>query len=132
MTRLIDELINEFTQQLQSRRDDLIEDISAQLSPEGRERLRGLYGGTRDQGDESVADLLADLGIATIRAEAAELADIEGALTRLNNRTFGICADCGKEIALARLQAYPTAKRCLECQQQYEDTRGGKDSTPSL
>ncbi len=132
MSDITDELANEFLTQLQARRDDLLTHISAQLSPEGRERLRGLYGGTRDQGDDSVSDLLADVGIATIRAEATELADIEGALNRLNNRTFGVCMDCGKDIELARLQAYPTAKRCLACQNKYEDTRGGKDKTPSL
>ncbi len=132
MKKLTSEILKEISQQLQSRREDLLTHISAQLSPEGRERLRGVHDSTHDQGDESVAALLADLGIATIRAEAAELSDIEGALNRINNHTFGVCVDCGKEIAPARLQAYPTAKRCLACQQQYEDTRGGKDSTPSL
>lgn len=132
MSQITNDLLKEFSRQLQSRREDLLTQISAQLSPEGRERLRGVHGSTHDQGDESVAALLADLGIAAIRAEASELADIEGALNRINNHTFGVCVDCGKEIALARLQAYPTAKRCLACQQQYEDTRGGKDSTPSL
>lgn len=132
MSSIPEELATELAERLRARRSELLNEISAQLSSEGREQLHGMYSGARDQGDESVADLLADLGIATMRAEASELADIEAALNRLNNRTFGVCVDCGEDIAPERLQAYPTAKRCVECQKQHETTRGGKDRTPSL
>lgn len=32
----------------------------------------------------------------------------------------GLCCDCGIDIEPRRLEAYPTAKRCLGCQQEYE------------
>lgn len=132
MNSIPEDLATELAERLRARRSELWGEISEHLSSEGRERLRGMYGGARDQGDESVADLLADLGIATMRAEASELTDIEGALNRLRNRTFGVCADCGEDIAPERLRAYPTAKRCLECQKRHEANYGGKDRTPSL
>lgn len=132
MTQLYNELLHDFTQRLQARREELLTDISIYLGPEGRERFRGEYSTARDQGDESVTNLLSDLGIATVRAEATELADIEQALIRISNRTFGACVDCGEAIAIERLQAYPTAKRCLDCQKRKEDRRGGPDNTPSL
>jgi DnaK suppressor protein len=45
------------------------------------------------------------------------LRDIEGALDRLENGTYGRCADCGAEIPAARLRAMPSADRCRECQE---------------
>ena len=48
--------------------------------------------------------------------ETAELGDIEAALERLDAGTYGQCSECGVAIAPARLNAYLTAKRCIDCQ----------------
>jgi DnaK suppressor protein len=48
--------------------------------------------------------------------ETAELGDIEATLERMDAGTYGQCTDCGVRIAPARLNAYPTAKRCIDCQ----------------
>lgn len=48
--------------------------------------------------------------------ETAELGDIEAALERIQAGSYGQCADCGVTIPPARLNAYPTAKRCIACQ----------------
>jgi DnaK suppressor protein len=48
--------------------------------------------------------------------ETAELGDIEAALERLDAGTYGQCSECGAIIPPARLNAYPTAKRCIDCQ----------------
>jgi len=49
-----------------------------------------------------------------------QLADIDAARARLADGTYGMCLDCGNDIPFARLQAYPAAKRCVECQRKYE------------
>ena len=36
---------------------------------------------------------------------------------------YGVCIDCGTAIDFKRLEAYPTAKRCIACQQRRERTR---------
>jgi DnaK suppressor protein len=55
--------------------------------------------------------------------ETAELGDIEAALERLYAGTYGQCTDCGVTIPPARLNAYPTAKRCIDCQTVAEQRR---------
>ncbi len=55
--------------------------------------------------------------------ETAELGDIEAALARLQAGTYGQCTDCGVTIPPARLNAYPTAKRCIDCQSLVEKNR---------
>ena len=55
--------------------------------------------------------------------ETAELVAIDAALERLQVGTYGLCTDCGVAILPARLQVYPTAKRCIDCQSAAEQHR---------
>ncbi len=48
--------------------------------------------------------------------ETAELGDIDAALERIRAGSYGTCTDCGVSIPALRLSAYPTAKRCIDCQ----------------
>ena len=47
-----------------------------------------------------------------------EIADIEEALTAIDEGTYGVCTECGKEIPMERLEALPTATTCVEHAQQ--------------
>ncbi len=57
------------------------------------------------------------------RGEAERLAadlqesldDVERALRRMADGTYGTCERCGRPIGEARLEAMPTARRCLDC-----------------
>lgn len=42
------------------------------------------------------------------------LGEIEGALARLGDGTYGLCEVCGRPIPAGRLEARPTATRCME------------------
>ncbi len=55
--------------------------------------------------------------------ETAELGEIDVALERIDAGTYGQCTDCGVSIPPARLNAYPTAKRCIDCQTVAEQSR---------
>ncbi len=52
--------------------------------------------------------------------ETAELMAIEAALQRLARGGYGQCLDCGAALPEARLQACPTALRCMACQTRVE------------
>jgi DnaK suppressor protein len=43
------------------------------------------------------------------------LNDVEAALVKLDNGTFGTCEGCGQPIAPARLEAKPAARLCMDC-----------------
>lgn len=47
--------------------------------------------------------------------ERKELNDINNALQRIENKTFGICIECGEEIGGKRLEALPTTTLCMNC-----------------
>jgi RNA polymerase-binding protein DksA len=48
------------------------------------------------------------------------LADIDAALRRIEDGTYGICTSCGKRIAEERLEARPWATLCIDCQRERE------------
>ena len=43
------------------------------------------------------------------------LSDVEDAIVKLDNGTFGTCEGCGQPISPDRLEAKPAAKLCMEC-----------------
>ena len=85
----------------------------------------------RDLEDDSFSNLVVDVNLAEIDRDADELRRIDGALARINEGSYGFCESCGQEIPEARLQAEPTALRCVQCQDLYEKTHAG-NGTPRL
>jgi len=52
--------------------------------------------------------------------ERAKIKDIDDALARLGDRSYGICESCGLEIGEERLEALPFTRVCRDCQQDRE------------
>lgn len=125
-------LVNTLEQQMIRRREQLRDDILGHLGASGDDALVELHGQVRDSGEESMADMLADISIASIEQESREIAAIEAALVRIRNGRYGECVDCGQEVGEQRLQANPSAARCYDCQDRAEDNRSEVDGTPSL
>ena len=48
------------------------------------------------------------------------LAQIDAALKRIDDGTYGVCAGCGREIVTERLEAYPWAALCIDCKREVE------------
>jgi RNA polymerase-binding transcription factor DksA len=109
---------------LTERKDPLREEIRVGLRRMRTEGYEELLSGTSDAGDRSVAKLVTDVKNAEVARDAAELQDVFDAETRAAAGTYGTCIDCGLQIPYGRLLAYPTAKRCLRCQQIREASRG--------
>ncbi len=50
-----------------------------------------------------------------IHNEEAILADVQGALERIEDGVYGTCTECGGKIADARLEALPYTPYCIDC-----------------
>lgn len=104
--------------QLQQRRAQMVADLRDESrSDEGTLAVRSHRGETDD---DAVIEAMDAVEIASTARDAAELAAIDSALQRLDSPDYGVCIDCGADIATARLLAEPTALRCTTCQQRYE------------
>ena len=105
---------------LRARQRELRGEVAAQLKTQDDPRLVGLRNRMEDTDDWAVADAMASMDISLVSRDLAVLAEIEGALGRLADGTYGECVDCGTEIPYARLAAYPAAIRCVACQSRLE------------
>ncbi|HEV7735290.1 MAG TPA: TraR/DksA family transcriptional regulator [Candidatus Binatia bacterium] len=61
--------------------------------------------------EDRMAGLLSHLDTRGRRA----IEDIDAALDRIADETFGMCVDCEEDIPVERLRVIPTAVRCVEC-----------------
>jgi RNA polymerase-binding protein DksA len=121
MTSSLDrDQLRQLNQDLRERLLQLQKEIHQELLQSDNEQYIELAGQVHDTAEESVADLLADVNLAIVDRHIHEIRDIEEALMRVGDETYGICTDCDGDIAYERLQAYPTAKRCRDCQEVHE------------
>ncbi len=64
----------------------------------------------------AIIDMLEDTGMAVVDIRRVELEQMDTALRKLDDGTYGACGDCGEEIEEERLKVIPFAEYCLRCQ----------------
>jgi RNA polymerase-binding protein DksA len=131
MANLTDKQLQKLKQQLLDRQRLLEAEVRDQRSQAAEDGNEESMGGVGDAGDESVARMAVDLHLQEAGRDLEELRDIEAALKRMDDDAYGDCDQCGTEIGYPRLEAQPTALRCIECQAVWEKTHATK-STPTL
>ena len=98
------------------------------LKQEIRDAEQEIAGLFRD-GSDGAGNDQADVGSTTLeRYHELTLANnardmlnqIEFALTRIDDGTYGVCENCGNAIGKGRLQAFPRATLCVSCKERQE------------
>jgi DnaK suppressor protein len=87
--------------------------------------------GAKDSVDLSMMDVNKEMSFRLGERESQMVADIDQALLRIQEGSYGKCARCGKEIDERRLEALPTARYDANCQTIMEQAQGPLE-TPSL
>jgi RNA polymerase-binding transcription factor DksA len=106
--------------QLEARRKVLRSELTAKLNAQDNPALLGLRNRMEETDDWAVADLETALDVAEVSRDAGEMREVEAALSRMADGTFGDCVECGVHIPYARLAANPSAPRCIACQERLE------------
>ena len=121
VTMLTRHHIEAFRKVLEQRFLEVREEIRQALLASDEQSYIELAGRVRDREDASVADLLVDVTLADVDRLLTEIRDIDAALLRIADGSYGVCPDCGEDIEVPRLEAWPTAKRCRPCQARHEN-----------
>ncbi len=87
--------------------------------------------GVKDSVDMSLQDVNQELQLRLGERESQAVADIDQALLRIDEGSYGICQSCGKPIDERRLEAVPTARYDAACQTRLEEEQG-LDNIPTL
>lgn len=122
---LDDKTLNMLRGNLRARYGMLRSTVAWRLRESGQPDEMQIADRLRDPEEESLAELLSEVEYAEVQNEIKELHDVDAALRRIEAGGYGVCVDCGASIPAGRLTAYPTAKRCLTCQQVHEDKKRG-------
>jgi len=111
---------NALQKMLMRKRQEILKEIEGSLGQSLTEDQQRRLESARDVGDQALMDLDRELGISLMEMRNRRRQAIDEALTRVNEGTYGICAECGVEISERRLEAVPFAKLCVECQSKEE------------
>ncbi|MBI2832373.1 MAG: TraR/DksA C4-type zinc finger protein, partial [Chloroflexi bacterium] len=88
-----------------------LEQLRASAHPE--ERREGSPFGKREE--EATESFELEKRLSMEKRLAEQLAEVEHALQKFDEGTYGLCDICGQPIPPARLEALPQASLCLEC-----------------
>lgn len=94
----------------------LIEEIDSELRAEregNKDEGMDTYDLASEERDREINFILSD-------RERAKVKQVDDALERLEEGTYGVCESCGLEISEERLQAMPFTRLCRDCQQDQE------------
>lgn len=76
--------------------------------------------GSQDIADKAANSYTKEFLFSLSSSERAMLQDVDEALGRIDDRSFGFCVVCEEEMDKKRLEAVPWAKRCIDCQEKQE------------
>ena len=79
-----------------------------------RETLPAQVLEVKDAEEQSVHDFVQDVELALMEMKAETLGHIDEAIRRLEEGTYGSCAQCSRDVSEARLKALPFATLCIE------------------
>ena len=93
--------------------------------------LEAMDDSVKDSVDMSLQDVSQELMFRLGERESQIVADIDQALLRIEEGSYGECARCGQPIDERRLDALPTARYDAKCQSEIEASQGLEDA-PTL
>ena len=96
-----------------------------------RELLPAEVAQVKDAEEQSMEDFVLGMDFAVMEMESETLRQIDAAIQRLDEGTYGICSECDEKISDARLKALPFATVCRDCQAQREDDQAVRNARPS-
>jgi len=114
--------LEQFRERLRALRAEVVATVEARLHWHGEERHdeAGLPRRADDTDDDAAAEAQRSMDIAQLSHTTAELAEIDAALSRVADGSYGWCIDCGGPIGRPRLLVHPMAVRCAPCQSRRE------------
>lgn len=95
-----------------------------QVSEEQTNAIQVADDGAKESSDRAISDLISEASLKYGERESQAIADIDQALLRMKEGSYGLCVRCNKPIDERRLEAVPTARYDAACQTAIEAERG--------
>jgi DnaK suppressor protein len=111
-----------FKEQLEQMKRDVISDVEQTLAD-----MTSQNGNIPDPNDRATMESDRSFELRLRGRERKLLDKVDEAIARIDEGTYGVCDECGKDIRMKRLEARPVAKFCIDCkikQEQREKAQG--------
>jgi len=105
---------------------DLTELEDEALRPLGGEASGGLSDVPIHPADLGTDNSEKELDLALVETESRLLAEVNDALVRIEQGTFGRCQNCPRAISKERLEAVPYARYCIRCAREFQSEGGAR------
>lgn len=115
-----DERTAALRQMLEEKKKEVQKDIDQLLAQTRKEQVELREESVPDPHDTAFRDATGERQISILEGRTLMRKNIDTALQKLDEGTYGICEDCGEPINAARLKVQPFARRCIACQEQAE------------
>jgi DnaK suppressor protein len=109
-----------------------LRDRTEQVNDDRAAAIDSIDSDAKDVVDKSQQDVNQELALQLGERASKMIAEIDQALQRIDDGTYGTCERCGKEISERRLEAVPTARYDAACQELIEQEEGMADEISTL
>lgn len=103
-----------------TKRREMLGDIRKSMGDNLDQDVRLGFEVLQDNGDKSVDEHLKYINAKIIDSRSESLEQIEDALAKIEEGTYGICEECGGEIPVERLAVVLCATHCVACQSEVD------------
>ena len=104
--------LDRFKSLLLERRRLLLNDFQAQEKAVSQDAASGGSSHLAEYGSDREAS---DVNLCRRESESTEIQEIDDALERIRDASFGLCEECRRPISKVRLESIPYARLCLPC-----------------
>ena len=115
---------------LKKKREQIVKEAKIEISKYIKGETRQLVDTALDDGDWSVVDLSEDISLRQLSNHREVLVNIDAAIGKIHEGTYGICEDCGGGISEERLKVLPFAIYCRDCQEKIEQLEAIEKELP--
>ena len=116
-----DNELKKLEEQLQAMKNDIYADVEQTLT-----EMNTQSGNIPDPNDRASVESDRSFELRLRGRERKLMEKIEEALGRIEDGSYGVCDECGEDIAIKRLEARPVAKFCIDCKIKQEQREKGQ------
>jgi len=106
---------------LLKKRNEVVDGLEAQMGRRLTREMGQKIDSAMDSADQSALDVDQGIDYSLLEMKYEQYKDIADAFRKLQNKTFGLCEECGEEIDIKRLEVNPLARFCISCKTKKEE-----------
>lgn len=124
MKKFLKKDLKEFKEIVLKKKEEIFEELKHisddTLRKSQKEASGDISGYTYHMADVATDNYDREFSLGLASKERKVLYELDDALKRIEEGSFGICDDCRRQITKIRLRAVPSARLCIKCQQKRE------------